>query len=186
MKRSEKVENLIRRHMVYSTALGLIPLPVLDVVSVTASQVKMVQAMCDLYDVDYDEGSTKAILTALTGSTLARLGASMVKAIPVVGLFIGSVSMAVLSGASTYAIGKVFQKHFDQDGDLKDFDIYAWKKFYEDQLEIGKKEAEKIEKDKDSYEDVFSKLEKLAKLKDKGIISPTEYQAKKEELMKEI
>jgi uncharacterized protein (DUF697 family) len=186
MKRSEKVEELIRKHMVYSTALGLIPLPVVDVVSVTASQVKMVQTMCDYYDVDYDEGSTKAILTALTGSTLARLGASMVKAIPVVGLFIGSVSMAVLSGASTYAVGKVFQKHFDNEGDLKNFDVNVWKKFYEDQFEAGKKEAEKVEKNKDSYEDVFSRLEKLAKLKDKGIITQAEYQAKKDELMKDI
>ncbi len=144
MKRSEKVEELIRKHLILTTGLGLIPLPLLDIAAVTTSQVMMIRKMCDFYDIDFDDDSTKTILTSLTGSVLAKIGASIMKTIPIVGTFIGGASMAALSGASTYAVGHVFKKHFDEGGDLKSFDINAWKKYYEEMFEKGKTEAVKV------------------------------------------
>lgn len=186
MKRSERVDVLIRNNMIYATALGLIPVPWVDLIAVTAVQINLIKSICDEYDIDYNESTVKTFVTALAGSTFAKLGASIIKSIPVVGTFIGGASMAVLSGASTYAVGKVFKKHFEEGGDLSNFNVETWRKFYEDMFQEGKKEAEKIEENKADYKDIFQKLEKLAQLKEKGIITHEEFQKKKDELLKNL
>ncbi len=186
MKRSERVDVLIRNNMIYATALGLIPIPWVDIVAVTAVQINMIKTICDEYDIDYNEAAAKTFVTALVGSTFAKLGASLIKSIPVVGTFVGGASMAVLSGASTYAVGKVFKKHFEDGGDLINFNADSWRKFYEDMFQEGKKEAEKVEENKSDYKDTFQKIEKLAQLKEKGIISNEEFQKKKDELLKNL
>jgi len=186
MKRTERVDALIRNNMIYATALGLIPIPWVDLVAVTAVQVNMIKSICDEYDIDFNESAAKTFITALAGSTFAKLGASLIKSIPVVGSFVGGASMAVLSGASTYAIGKVFKKHFDEGGDLSNFNVDSWRKFYEDMFSEGKIEAEKVEENKSDYKDIFQKIEKLAQLKDKGIITNEEFQKKKDELLKSL
>ena len=65
-----------------------------------------------MYEIDFSEQAGKASITALTSSGLARLGARAVKFIPGVGTILGGVAMGVLSGASSYALGQVFKKHF--------------------------------------------------------------------------
>lgn len=186
MKRSERVDLLIRNNMIYATALGLIPIPWVDIVAVTAVQIGMIKSICDEYDIDFNEAAAKTFVTALAGSTFAKLGASLIKSIPLVGTFVGGASMAVLSGASTYAVGKVFKKHFEEGGNLSNFNVDSWKKFYEDMLQEGKKEAEKVEENKGDYKDIFQKIEKLAQLKEKGIITNEEFQKKKDELLKNL
>jgi uncharacterized protein (DUF697 family) len=186
MKRTERVDLIIRNNMIYATALGLIPIPWVDVVAVTAVQLNMIKSICDEYDIDFSEAAAKTFITALAGSTFARLGASLIKSIPVVGTFVGGASMAVLSGASTYAIGKVFKKHFEEGGDLNNFNVDSWRKFYEDMFQEGKQEAQKVEENKSNYQEVFVKLEKLAQLKEKGIITNEEFQKKKDELLKSL
>lgn len=186
MKRSERVDGIIRNHTLYATGLGLLPVPMVDLLAVTAVQLNMIKMICDEYDLDFNENMVKTSITALAGSTFAKLGASLLKSIPVVGTMIGGASMAVLSGATTYAVGMVFKKHFESGGSLANFNAEAWKKFYEDMFQEGKKEAQKMEENKSEYQDVFQKIEKLAQLKEKGIISKEEFEQKKNELLKKL
>ncbi len=186
MKRSERVDVLIRNSMIYATVLGLIPIPWVDIFAVTVVQISMIKNICEEYDIDFNEAAAKTFVTALAGSSFAKLGASLLKSIPLVGTFIGGASMAVLSGATTYAIGKVFKKHFEEGGNLNDFNVDAWRKFYEDMFQEGKKEAEKVEENKNDYREIFQKIEKLAQLKEKGIITNEEFQKKKDELLKSL
>jgi uncharacterized protein (DUF697 family) len=152
---SEKAERSIRQHVLFSMGAGLIPLPVADFLAVTAVQVDMIRSLCNVYGTDFQESQGKAIVSALTGSGLSRLGASaLVKAIPGVGSVIGGASMAVLSGASTYAIGQVFKLHFETGGTILDFDTNRFKKYYDEQFEKGKKVAEDIK-----YEETQKKTE---------------------------
>ena len=124
------------------------------------------------------------------GSTLARMGASLVKTITGIGSILGGVTMSVLSGASTYAIGQVFIFHFSSGGDFLNFNFEKAKKIYEREFEKGKKVAKDMEKKKDKMEpeegDVFDKLEKLAQLKDKGVISEQEFAEQKKKLLSEL
>jgi hypothetical protein len=117
----------------------------------------------------------------MTGSSLARMGARVVKLIPGVGSVLGGVTLAVLSGASTYALGEVFKKHFETGGTFLDFDVERLKKFYNEKFEKGKQVAEELRKNQEKTEtsadqsDVITQLQQLAKLKEDGILTEEEF-----------
>jgi hypothetical protein len=132
------------------------------------------------------------------------MGAQAVKAIPGIGSFLGGVSMAVLSGASTYAIGQVFIRHFESGGDLFNFDSERFKNFYKEQFEKGKEYAQKWKKEKETEpaansntstdaaksknnsSDLIDKLKELSELRDKGIISEEDFEKMKRKIMSEL
>lgn len=140
----QKAETIIKNHMVWSMGAGLIPVPIADFFAVSAIQLDMVRQIAKLYDLDFTETAGKASITALTGSGLARMGARAVKFIPGVGTVLGGITMSVLSGASTYATGQVFIRHFETGGTFLDFDPARLKKYYNEQFEKGKKMAKDI------------------------------------------
>lgn len=148
---SQRAESVVRSHVLWAMGAGFIPLPVADALAVAAVQLDMVRQMSGIYGIAFAETQGKAIISALAGATLSRLGASaLVKAIPVVGSFIGGASMAAVSGASTYALGQVFKRHFEAGGTFMDFDTSRFKKFYEEQFEKGKQAAEDIKREEES------------------------------------
>lgn len=175
-------DKIIEDHVAYASAAGFIPLPLADVVAVTAVQIDMLRQLANHYGVDYSADMGKGVITSLLGSSLSRLGASAIKAIPVVGTFLGGASMAVLSGASTYGLGKVFKKHFSEGGDLLNLDMLKAKFSFKKAFEEGKGVVSRKEK----KEDAMDKLERLATLKDKGFITEEDYQKQKERLLNMI
>ncbi len=150
-ERNNHADTIIRSHIIFSMGAGAIPVPVADVLAVSASQLDMIRQLCKVYDLDFHETQGKAIVSTLTVSTLARLGAgSVAKLVPLVGQFAGSVANAVLSGASTYALGQVFKAHFETGGTILDFDTDRLKKMYREQFEKGKKVAEELRKQQEA------------------------------------
>ena len=147
-ERSKHVDTIIRNHVIWSMGAGLIPVLVADVFAVSALQLDMIRQMCKVYDVDFSETQGKAIVTSLTSSTVARITAgSLVKMLPVVGSIIGGVTVSIFAGATTYALGQVFKRHFESGGTILDFDPARLKKLYKEQFEKGKKVAEQLRKD---------------------------------------
>jgi len=136
-------ETVIRNHVIWSMGASyIIPLPIADVFAVSALQLDMIRQLCRVYDIDFAETQGKAIVSALTTSTMARAGArSLLKVIPVVGTVVGGITVAVVNGASTYALGEVFKKHFANGGTFLDFDTDRLKKAYKEKFEKGKKVA---------------------------------------------
>jgi uncharacterized protein (DUF697 family) len=196
-ERDRHADTIIKNHIVWSMGAGLIPVPIVDFFAVSAIQLDMIRQLCKLYDQDFKESEGKAIITSLTGSGLARMGAkAMIKFIPGIGSVIGGVTMAVLSGASSYALGEVFKKHFDTGGTFLDFDPERLKKMYNEKFEKGKKVAEQIKKDQEKQRQaaeqvaegktsgkLVDKLKELAELKKEGLISEEEYTAMKKKLI---
>jgi uncharacterized protein (DUF697 family) len=146
-EREKHAETIVRNHVLFSMGAGAIPVPVADVLAVSASQLDMIRQLCKVYDVDFSETQGKAIVSALTASTLGRIGAASIgKLIPGIGTILGGIANAVLAGASTYALGQVFKSHFDTGGTILDFDADRLKKMYKEQFEKGKKVAEELRK----------------------------------------
>ncbi|MCB0570144.1 MAG: DUF697 domain-containing protein [Phaeodactylibacter sp.] len=147
-ERSKHAETIIRNHVIWSMGAGLIPVLVADVFAVSALQLDMIRQLCRVYDVNFSETQGKAIVTSLTSSTIARVTAgSIVKLVPLIGPIIGGVTVSVFAGASSYALGQVFKKHFESGGTILDFDPARLKKLYKQQFEKGKKMAEQLRKD---------------------------------------
>ena len=140
--KAKHADTVIRNHVIWSMGAGLIPVLIADIFAVSALQLDMIRQMCRIYDIDFSETQGKAIVTSLTSSTLARLGAgSLVKILPGIGSLLGGVTVSVFAGASTYALGEVFKKHFESGGTILDFDPARLRKYYKEKFEKGKKIA---------------------------------------------
>jgi len=184
-KMPETIDEIIKKHVIFSMTAGAIPIPLVDIAAVTAIQLDLIKDIAELYDVPYDKNQGKSIASALAGASFARFGASIVKSIPGIGTLAGLASQVVLSGASTYALGKIFESHFSADGDLFTLETDAVKQKYKEFLKKGKDFASGLRKEGDG-EDVLATIEKLQGLKESGAISEEEFQKTKKELLKKI
>ncbi|MDP3237136.1 MAG: SHOCT domain-containing protein [Myxococcales bacterium] len=185
MSNTTAADTVIRQHVYWSVGAGLVPVPLADFVAVTAVQLDLIRQLCTLYGVSYQEGQGKVWVGALTGGAVARIGASALKAIPGIGTLLGGISMSIASGASTYAVGQVVKAHLSGGGTMTDLDVEAARQKYATEYEKGKTVAKEASADKDAG-DVFEKLAKLGELRDKGVITEKDFEAKKAELLKEV
>ncbi len=160
-ERSKHANTVIRNHIIWSMGASfIIPIPVADIFAVSALQLDMIRQLCRVYDQDFSETQGKAIVTSLTSSTLARAGArSLIKLVPGIGTAIGGVAVSVFNGASTYALGEVFKRHFETGGTILDFDTDRLKKMYREKFEKGKKVAEQLRQDKDAQAEAEKEAE---------------------------
>lgn len=144
----EQAQTIIKSQMYWCLGAGLIPLPLLDLTSVTMLQMDMLRQLCQLYGVSYDEAQGKARIVALAGGTFPRIAASLLKFVPVFGTVVGALSESILSAASAYAIGQVFTRHFEAGGTLQNFKVAQFREIYAEMLKIGKETAQKISRQK--------------------------------------
>src|ERR1700754_479907 len=116
-EREAQANEQVKKHAYVAAGLGLIPIPLLDLAAISATQLKLVKTLADHYDVPFSENRGKALIGALAGGAAPGLAAgttrSLLKFIPGVGGLLGMVTTPALAGASTYAVGKVFIQHFE-------------------------------------------------------------------------
>ena len=199
----ETPDKIIKTHMMLSMGAGLVPLPLLDVVAVTAIQVDMLKQISSHYNIPFSEQAGKSWISAISGSVLARMGASTIKAIPFVGSILGGVTMSALSGASTYALGNVFKEHFRKGGDLSDMDVDKAKAYFKEKFEEGKKVSKEMDEemskkaksepnsdgggpkqDKTKGPKSFvEQLENLARMKEDGLLTKDEFETLKKKIL---
>ncbi len=145
----EGIDKLIRHHAYGSMAVGLIPVPLVDFAGVTLVQLNMLRALGKRYNVPFSKGVAKNILSSLVGGAVPAvaspaLAASLAKMVPAVGVTVGVVTMPIVAGASTYAVGKVFIQHFASGGTFLTFDPDKVKEYYAEMFKEGQKVATEL------------------------------------------
>lgn len=142
----QKSVKVVKKYMLWSLGAGLIPVPLLDIATVTGVQMKMISEISKVYGVEFKENRAKNIISALFTSVSANTFAygtvgSAIKSIPLVGTLVGSVTMPFFSGAFAYALGTVFINHFENGGTFLDFDPDKVKTHFGEMFRKGKKVA---------------------------------------------
>jgi uncharacterized protein (DUF697 family) len=126
-------EKAVERFALWSGAAGFIPVPLVDLATVGGVQIQMLRRLSQTYSVPFSANRGKALVAALAGSMIpasSGLGAaSLVKGVPVAGVFISALTMPVLSAGATYAIGMTFIEHFASGGTLLDFQPARYRDF---------------------------------------------------------
>lgn len=121
-----KGENVIKNHVMVALSFGLVPLPLLDVAVLTGNQVAMVRSLGAVYGQPFARSRAKASILSLIGGSVPVLGvlglSTGAKLIPGVGTLVGSGGIAVGGGVMTYAVGRVFLRHYESGGTLLTFD----------------------------------------------------------------
>lgn len=182
------LDRIIRGHVLWSMGAGLIPIPLFDIAAVTAIQMDALKKLAEEEGADYTTDGGKQFVTALTGGTFARLGASLVKGIPGVGTVIGGLSMSAMSAASTYAICQVAITSFRSENGILLPDLDKAKRLYEKALEKGKAFVKKLEKEVDPEETkaIYENLDKLKLLRDASVLTEEEFEEKKSQLLTKL
>jgi uncharacterized protein (DUF697 family) len=138
--RDETALNLVNRFALWSGVAGLIPVPMIDIAAVGGLQIQMVRRLSQVYEVDFSENRTKAIVASLAGSLIPATSgigaASLLKTVPVLGTIAGGFVMPALSAGATYAIGKAFIQHFASGGTLLDFNPPDYREFIRAQRDL--------------------------------------------------
>ena len=151
--RSSKAKSLIKNYVIASMGISLVPVPILDLLGLTGTQLKMLHSLANLYDVPFSKNMGKSLIAALTGSVMptstALTLASFAKVVPGLGTATGMASVAILGGGATYAIGSVFMQHFESGGTLLDFEPKKMRTFFASKLKEGKQVASKLQKSQD-------------------------------------
>ena len=135
-------EKTIKKFMYLSMGAGFIPIPIVDMAAVLGLQLRMVAVIAHEYKQEFSHDKGKAFVASLVGSSVPATGgpalASLIKRVPVIGQTVGVLAMPALAGASTYAVGKVFQQHFASGGTFLSFNPAKVTKHYEEFLGKGK------------------------------------------------
>ncbi len=99
--------------------------------------------------------------------------------------------MAALSGASTYALGEVFKKHFETGGTFLDFDPERLRKYYNEKFEKGKEVADELRKKQENIAKsadanvAMEKLKELVEMKTAGLLTDEEFEAMKKKIIEQ-
>ena len=148
--RAAVCSKVIDKYAKWSFGIGVIPVPVFDLVALTGVQMKMLSEIAEVYGLKFSDNRIRSILSALLGGafpqSVGRVGiSSLLKSIPVFGTAVSVLTMPVFSSAATYAVGAVFVKHFESGGTLVNIDVASM-------TEQVKDIAAKYKKDKSEAE----------------------------------
>ena len=137
--------DIVRKNVYCTAGVGCVPIPLVDLVGIGGFQALMIKQLSHLYGVKFNDHVARNLVTALLGTLSARVlitGAvgSIFKIIPGIGAFIGGlIAVPAIAGAVTYAIGRVFIKHFEEGGTLLDLNVDRTKAFFQSQYIVGRK-----------------------------------------------
>jgi len=134
---------IVNNNVALAMGAGLIPLPLVDLAAITAVQLKMGKELAEFYGVEYKEDQIKGIVISLiaayTATSVASVtAATAAKSIPVLGAVFGVITLPVVAGGLTHAVGKVFIQHLESGRTFLTFSISEVKAGFLREVEKGK------------------------------------------------
>jgi len=156
MSAERRADELIQSHIAGAAAAAAIPIPLVDLVAVTAVQLSMVRKLARLYGGRVDVDAPGAVALGLFGALLPRVAASALKILPGIGTIGGAVAQCAFSGATTWALAQSFR---DRLGPAR------------------------LDPDGQAHSDVSRSLARAHRLRRRGVLSDEEYQATRDSLL---
>lgn len=152
-EKQQQAIKTVKTYMAWSMGAGLIPVPFLDLITVSGVQLKMLAELSKIYGVPFQKSRVKAIVGALLGSAVpSALGTAslMLKAVPGIGVLAGVPAMVVFCGASAWALGKVFIQHFESGGTFLNFNPDEVREYFKTQFEEGRHVAATMKSEREN------------------------------------
>lgn len=148
-EKTEVANQRIRQYAFGGMAVGLVPLPFLDLAALFSLQIKMLHSLAGIFDIEFRADLSRSAIASLVGGALPlaaapTIAASLGKLFPGVGQIAALGSQVVLNGAMTYALGKVFLQHFASGGTFLTFEPESVKEYFSEQFQEGKAMAARM------------------------------------------
>lgn len=146
-----RAARVVRHNMYWAAGAGLVPWPLVDTAALLGVQLKMLKELGDVYGVPFSANAGKSAVAALLGTVTGSASGHAVAGtrfmrlmrlrMPVIGTVLGIVTVPVFNAAFTYAVGKVFNKHFASGGTFLSFKAKDVQAEMQDAFEEGKEKA---------------------------------------------
>ncbi|HTO71117.1 MAG TPA: DUF697 domain-containing protein [Myxococcota bacterium] len=150
---------LIQNYAAGAAAAAAIPVPLLDLVAVTAVQLALVRRLAREHGASIGVDAAGAVGVGLFGALLPRVVASALKILPGIGTVGGAVAQCALSGATTWALGESLR----------------------DRLARGA-----LHPDAQAHSDVSRSLARAERLRRRGLLSEEEYARTRDDLFEAL
>lgn len=123
-QRRRRAEAIVERYANYAALGGFVPLPLINVASITAIILRMVKALSDLYGVRFEaeraRGSVLGLIGGLTPTAASTLTiSSLFYVVPGANL-LGIATASIAASACARKIGWIFIRHFESGAPLVD------------------------------------------------------------------
>jgi len=132
--KEQAAQKIIKKYAAIAISAGFVPVPLLDLATLAGIQLKAIHEIGKLHGHDFSENAGKSAITTaistLSANPVSRIGASLLKVVPVIGGALSTVSFHGYAAASTYAIGNLYHRHFANGGTILDFDPKNAKESY--------------------------------------------------------
>jgi len=120
----KKIQEIIKNRSLLAAGVGLVPVPLFNLVSATVIQIAMVQSITRLCNVEVKKSWVKNIIASVLGGFtsvgLSELAVRHLGAVPVIGNSLSVISAPAINGLTTYAVGYMFLRYFEsEDGFVK-------------------------------------------------------------------
>jgi uncharacterized protein (DUF697 family) len=139
ISRQHQSDIIVKKYAAWSSAAGLLPVPIVDVAAISATQVGMVASLSRHYEVPFSKRWIRSILSAIVGgiapwAVTTGVVSTLFKSMPGVGTAVGAAGMAGLSNLATRTIGNLFIDHFEKGGDLSNVNTEEMRKDFEEKM----------------------------------------------------
>jgi uncharacterized protein (DUF697 family) len=121
-------DTIVEDHTAVAMAASLVPIPLVEFAVVSAVHLKMVERLANLYQVDFPPERAKTIvaslITAYFSTYLGLIAVNRIsKFVPGLGSLVSTVTMPAVAGTVTFAMGRVFVRHFKSGGTIPNLDL---------------------------------------------------------------
>jgi uncharacterized protein (DUF697 family) len=122
--RKNRAMKIVNKYVLISGGIGFIPAPFFDQIAIAGTLAKMLSDLCHVYDTKLSDQKIKAAVAAVLGGAHSDwityyLTNYISKFVPSVNVVAGIVTRPLISGAITYAIGRLFVHHLESGAWLK-------------------------------------------------------------------
>lgn len=140
---SEDGNAIIHRYTLIAAGVGVVPSPMVNSVGIAVMEIAMIDEMAKNYNFGFPtkQALVKAFLSLVISIGpvyIAMKSRSAVSSIPVVGLLLSAGIYSIAGAISVYAVGKVFQRHFESGGTTLSMDNAFLRKIFKEAYQEGK------------------------------------------------
>ena len=136
-------DDCIKNHVIAAMGIGFVPSFLVEVIGVTGIEVKMIRDLAEIYHFPVPTKLVAyKVLVSLIGSiapffVAAKLH-SAVKTVPIFGHATYLAVLSVTNGAAVFAVGKIFQRHYESGGTFLSSDNSELRKYFRKSYDEGK------------------------------------------------
>ena len=138
---STEIESTIKNYTLFGGLAGMIPIVGLDIVAVTAVQTAMTRKLCEMYEVEFEEEITTAVLSSFITSVVGKIVSSGMEAAinpySAFGKYSKSFTGGSISAYLTFTSGMVIHTHFKSGGNLSNLKASMFIDYILDQIKSG-------------------------------------------------